>query len=58
MSIPLSKRQIKVYHPNSTEPVGIMPDMLAHYEANGWSTKKPTSKKATPATEKKDNGNS
>lgn len=48
------KRQIKVYHPNSSEPVGIMPDMLAHYEARGWTTEKPkrnSSNKAKPKTQ-------
>ncbi len=58
MSTHLSKRQIKVYHPSATEPVGIMPNQLAHFEANGWSTKKPTtSTKRQPVVNKKSTKN-
>ncbi len=55
----MSKRQIKVYHPDATEPVGISPDQLAHFESNGWSTKKITTsnEKVTPITEDQNNGN-
>jgi len=55
----MSKRQIKVYHPDATKPVGIMPDQLAHFESNGWSTKKPATltEEVNQATEDKHNAN-